>query len=74
MNGMVVYIVIFLFTFFAGSFMVARYGDESPTKPLNFLMLVGASLIWPITVPLTLGIILLLSIAKLATILSGGEE
>jgi len=69
---MVAYIAVFLFTFFAGSFMISRYCEESPTEPSNFLILAGASLIWPITFPLTTVIILLLFIAKLATALSGG--
>ena len=74
MSGIVAYIVVFFFTFFAGSFMVARFGDESPTAPSIFLMLVGASLIWPITIPLTTAILLLICIAKLAIKLSGGAK
>jgi hypothetical protein len=72
--GLVAYIVAFLFTFFAASFLVARYNYEDPTEPLNFLLLVGASLIWPISVPLTIAIMLLLFIAKLAVGLSRGAE
>ena len=77
MSGIAAYIVVFVFTFFAGSFLLARYGsesDESPTEPENFLMLVGASLIWPLTVPLTTAIMLLIYIAKWATRLSGGAK
>lgn len=70
MSGIVAYIVVFLFTFFAASLMVARYGNESPMEPSIFLTLVGASLIWPITITLTTVIILLIFIAKLAVILS----
>lgn len=73
MNLIVVYIVVFLFTFFAGSFMVSLNKDN-PTNPHTFLMLVGASLVWPITVPLTVSILILLVIAKLAITLSGGGK
>ena len=65
------YIVVFIFTFFAGSFMVARCTYESPTHPTNFTLLMGASLIWPITLPLTGAIFLLLGIACLAEKLAG---
>lgn len=74
MSGIVAYIVVFLFIFFAASLMVARYGNESPTEPPTFLALVAASLLWPITLPLTMVIILLIFIAKLAVILSGGAK
>ena len=70
----VVYIVVFLYTFFVACFMVARYADASPMEPSNFLILVGASLIWPITLPLTVVITLLLFVAELATKLSECEE
>ena len=70
MSGIVAYIVVFFFAFFVGIFMVARYGNESPMNPPIFLMLVGASLIWSITVPLTTAIMLLIYIAKWATRLS----
>ena len=74
MSDIVAYIVVFLLTFFAGCFSVARYSSDDPTEPLNFIMLVGLSLIWPITVPLTTAILLLFCIAKLATRLSGGAK
>lgn len=74
MIGIAVYIVVLSFTFFAGSFMVARHGHEDPTEPSNFFTLVGASLMWPITIPLVAAILLLLGMAKLAERLSGGTK
>ena len=74
MIGIVAYIVVFVFTFFDGSFMVARFNHEDPTDPLNFGMLVGTSLIWPITIPLITTIMLLFCVAKFAMRLSGGKE
>lgn len=73
MSG-IVYVVVCLFTFFAGNFFVARYGYEDPTEPSNLLLLAGASLVWPITVPLALAILLLFGIAKLAVRLAGGAK
>ena len=73
MSGIVAYIVVFFFTFFTGSFMLARY-RESPTDPTNFFMLVGAALIWSIAIPLTMAILLLLCIAELAVSLSRGAK
>lgn len=71
MNGLIVlYIVILLLTFFAASFLVARYTYESPTAPTNVLLLAGVSLVWPITVPLFTAIFLLVGIAQLAKELS----
>ena len=64
--GLTAYIAVFVFTFFAASFLVARCADESPTEPGNFLLLVGASLAWPITLPLAGAAFLLLCIARLA--------
>ena len=64
--GLTAYIVVFIFTFFAASFLVARCAGESPTEPTNFTMLVGASLVWPLTLPLAVAIFLLLGIACLA--------
>lgn len=69
--GLAAYIVVLVFTFFAGSFLVARCEGESPTEPGNFFLLVGASLIWPITLPLFGAIFLLLWIASLAQRLAG---
>ena len=72
--GFAAYMVIVLFTFFAASFIVARHTYECPTDPPVFLLLTGASLIWPITIPLAALILLLPGIAQLAVRLSGGEE
>lgn len=74
MSGIVAYIAVFLFTFFAESFLFARHLHADPTEPLNFLMLVGLSLVWPITIPLTTAIPLLVYIAKFATKLAGGAK
>lgn len=74
MSGIVAYIVVLLFTFFAASFMVARYSYEDPTDPPTLLLLACASLMWPITIPLAAAIILLIYIAKLATELAGGAK
>ena len=63
---LIAYIAVFIFTFSAGSFLVARFTHESPTSPTNFGLLVGASLIWPITLPLSVVIFMLLCIAWLA--------
>jgi len=75
----VAYIVVFVVTFFVGSFLLARYGSESgesPMEPLdfNFLMLAVFSLMWPITVPLATATMILIYVAKLATRLSGGKK
>ena len=70
MIGIVSYIVVFLFTFFVGSFMVAHNSYKDPTEPHTFIPLVGASLVWPITIPLVVITLLLIGIAKLAIILS----
>lgn len=64
--GLMAYIAILLLTFFASSFLVARYSYESPTEPTNLLLLAGVSLVWPITVPLFMAILLLVGIAQLA--------
>lgn len=69
--GLTAYIVVFVVTFFAGSFLIARCTYESPTHPTNFTLLVGVSLVWPITLPLTGAIFLLLGIACLASRLAG---
>ena len=68
---LMVYIAVFAFTFFAASFLIARCTHESPTEPFNFTLLVGVSLVWPLTVPLAVAIILLLGIASLAKRLAG---
>ena len=70
-TGLMAYIAVFIFTFFAGSFLVARCAHESPTKPTYFTLLVGASLVWPITVPLVVVIFLLYGIACLADDMAG---
>jgi len=64
--GLTAYMVVFVFTFFGASFVVARCSNESPMAPENFLLLVGLSLVWPITLPLAGAIFLLLGIACLA--------
>ena len=64
--GMMAYVAVFIFTFFASSFLVARCTHESPTEPTNFGVLIGTSLVWPIAVPLTVAIFLLFGIACLA--------
>ena len=70
-TAIMVYIAVFVFTFFAASFLIARCTYESPTEPCNFTLSVGVSLVWPITVPLAGAIILLLGIASLANRLAG---
>ena len=75
MNCLIVYIVVFLLTFFAASFAVARYSCcRDPTDPDTFLLLVGYALVWPISVPWTAAGFLLLGIAMLASELAGGEK
>lgn len=69
--GLAAYIVVFIFTFFAGSFLIARCAHESPTEPTNFALLMGASLIWPIALLLVGAIFLLLWMACLAEKLAG---
>lgn len=66
-----VYIAAFIFTFSAGSFLIARCAHESPTEPTKFMLLVGVSLIWPITLPLAVVIFLLLGIARWVSELAG---
>lgn len=70
-TALMVYIAVFVFTFFAASFLIARCPYESPTEPVNFTLSVGVSLVWPITVPLAVTIILLLGIASWAKRLAG---
>ena len=70
-TGLIAYIAVFVFTFFAASFLMARCTYESPTEPNNFFLLVGVSLVWPLTVPLAVAIFLLLGIASLAKRLAG---
>ena len=71
----IIYVVVFLLTFFAASFAVARYcyGDD-PTDPGTFFLLVGVALVWPVTVPLFAAIFLLMGIAMLAEKLAGGAK
>lgn len=64
--GIMAYIAVFIFTFFAGCFLVARFTHESPTEPNNLTLLAVASLVWPITLPLSVAIFLLFGIARLA--------
>lgn len=70
-TALIAYIAVFVFTFFAASFLISRCTYESPTEPVNFTLLVGLSLVWPITLPLGGAIILLLGIASLAKRLAG---
>ena len=74
MGLVVLYIVLFLLLFFAASFAVARWSREDPTAPNTFLLLVGFALAWPVTVPLTAAIFLLMGIALLANKLAGGAK
>lgn len=60
------YMAICIFTFFIGSFLVARCTHASPTEPTNFGLLVGASFIWPIALPLAVAVFLFFIIAWLA--------
>lgn len=70
----IVYAVVSLLTFFVASFMVSRYTYDDPTNPPTFLLLAGASLVWPITVPLAAAILLFLGIATLAIRLARGAK
>ena len=70
----IVYIVVFLLTFFAASFAVARCSCDDPTRPDTFLLLVASALAWPVTVPLIAAILLLMGIAILAKKLTGGAK
>lgn len=70
----IVYAVVSLFTFFVASFMVSRYTYDDPTNPPTLLLLAGASLMWPITIPLALSLLLLLCIATLAIRLARGAK
>ena len=70
----IIYVVVFLLTFFMASFAVARYYCEDPTDPGTFFLLVGYALMWPVTVPLFAAIFLLMGIAMLAEKLSGGTK
>jgi hypothetical protein len=69
---LIAYIAVFIFTFFAASFLIARCTYESPTEPTNFFLLVGASLVWPLTLPLAGVTLLLFGMAMLANKLAGG--
>ena len=71
----VVYIVVFLLTFFAASFAVARYSwRNNPTDPDVLWLLVPSALMWPVTIPLAAAIFFLIGIAKLAEKLAGGAR
>ena len=75
MNLLIIYIVGLLLTFFAASLVVAIYCRfYDPTEPETFGPLVGYALVWPITIPFTAAIVLLLGIAMLAKKLAGGAE
>lgn len=71
---LVTYIAVFLLTFFVASIVVTRFGCDDPTSPDTFLPLVAFALVWPVTVPVTAVIFILVCIAKLAIKLSGGIE
>ena len=70
MTGYIVYMAVFTITFFAASFLIARCTYESPTEPSNFLMSVGLSLMWPLTLPLAVTIYLLFVLARMAEALA----
>lgn len=71
-SGSIAYIVVFLFTFFAACFVVARCCSlHDPTDPGMFLLLLGLALVWPVTVLLSTAGFILFVIARLAEILSG---
>ena len=70
-----VYIVVFLLTFFAASFAVARCSCcDDPTDPETLLLLAGFALMWPVMVPLLAATFLLMVIAILAKKLTGGAK
>ena len=63
----IAYAVVSLVVFLVESFVAVRYSFADPLDdPEICLMLVGLSLIWPITVPLFAAILLLIGTAKLA--------
>ena len=71
----IVYIVVFLLTFFAASFAVARYSCcDDPADPETFFLLVAFALMWPVMVPLLAATFLLMGIAMLAKKLTGGAK
>lgn len=71
----IVYIVLFLLTFFVASIVVARCSRcDDPTNPDTFWLLVSSALMWPITIPLTAAILFLIGIAKLAEKIAGGAK
>ena len=75
MNVLIVYVVGFLLTFFVASLAVARCcRRDDPTDPDTFFPLVAFALAWPLMVPLTAAILLLLGIAMLAEELTGGAK
>lgn len=70
----IVYVVVFLLVFFAASFAGARCSCYDPTRPDMLLLLVALALLWPVSVPLTAAIFLLMGIAILAKKLTGGAK
>ena len=74
MTGSVSYIAVFIFAFFAASYLIARYTDNSPTEPLIFLLSVGLSLVWPLTLPLAVVGLLLFVIARMADALAAKQK
>lgn len=70
-TGLMVYIAVYIFTLFAVSFIVARYTDESVTDPDKFLVLVIASLRWPLILPLAGAGLLLFGMVYLVDKLTG---
>ena len=71
----IVYTVVFLLVFFVASVVAVRRSPcEDHTDPDTFWPLTGFALIWPITIPLTATMLLLMGIAKLAEKLAGGAK
>ena len=75
MISLIVYTVVFLLTFFAASYMIARFSYcDNPTDSDTFLVLVAVALAWPLAIPVAAAIFLLLGIATLAETLAGGAR
>lgn len=70
MTGWIAYTAVFTFTFFAASFLLARFTCESPTEPSNFMILIGVSLVWPLTLSLAGAVFMLFVIARMADALA----
>ena len=71
----IVYTVVFLLVFFVASVAAVRRSPcEDPTDPDTFWSSALFALIWPITIPLTATMLLLMGIAKLAEKLARGAK